>query len=476
MVRSTMMNSSDIEWVTMFHGGPNKPAPVTVYVYKNRVAISPVYGCNLGCAYCLLKADRFPDFPHAIPTRLADVPASLTALDSIRKEVEGFRISIGDHTDPYLPINTADTVALVSGLASRNYANPVAITSKKSPPQEVLKEIGRSRLRVSQFVSLGDTTGRVEHITVEERLALAERAHSCGIHTVLLLRPLSRAWCDPEEFYPALQKFAGCVDEVVVSGVRLPDPIRAALLEKGLGVETTSGIGHAVAHIQQDFEAAMVAMVVRALPGIVISRTRSCSSNRRYNLPCLPLSAKRHPWPDHARMSRFEDGPLVTKRDWNGFCRLATPPHPERGFSAQQVAALQNVSLMFDASPALSWRLIGGAAEVMLHARPSTCDLDLHIEPDSFEAALERLNTSTRGVTIRSCSGMCSRCSECEIKSIECLLLSQDRMCVCATMDGVAIDLSPATLKPGRTVVRVPLGGIAIPIETEEQETVLSYA
>ncbi len=399
-------------WVESYDGHPESMVPVTVYPYRNRVSLNPSYGCPLQCGYCICQADSFGASNQRVV--LADADQTMAELDSIREMIPSYTIHLFDHSDPLLPANRGATLKMVRKLAEAGYEQPICITSKVAAPVELIEEIARyQELKLSVFVSLADAGGRVEPFPVMERLELIKRSNEFGLFTSLLMRPICSAWTDPGQFIPILEKLRGSVDSVVLTGLRAPEKVRQALAKRGVWIAKPA-TDSAVPLVDTALEDELISLFDHYLPGVPISRKRTCAVNRRYQLPCFPPSAKQYVWPKHIRVNEASDqnGCVSLRRDFNGYCRLVhSSKSKERGLTAEQRQTLEMLVLTFEAAPAIPWQVVGGAAKVLKGERALCRDIDIDIAPAAFEQALLRLQDIAHGVQLHDCGDQSTRCN-----------------------------------------------------------------
>ena len=416
---------TDIVWVDSYDGQPSKLAPITIFPYRNRISLNTYYGCHLGCAYCICQSDSYSAKAKNRPVRLASAEQILESLNTVRSSLEGYRINIGDFSDPFGDKNLQeDSLKILRGLHKNSYSNPISLTSKVAPSQKFLEQIQKLPLRLSLYVSLSDVGTRVEKMSAEQRVLLAQKSYDAGIHTVLLMRPLHPAWSVPEQFFPVLKLMRGYIDEVVVSGLRATDKVRQSLAKKNILIVAPED--EAFPFIDSVFESEIINVVNKALPGVSVTRTRSCPSNRRYNLACLQPSAQKYPVPEQASRWPECDNWSVVRRDWNGYCRLSSLNRPfTTGLTPEQSAVLEKFSLIADAAPAIPWRLIGGTAQILNGMGGNYNELNVGVDPEGFYETVRRLEDCNRGLRMSLCKAHCLyalRCPEKEFDEFQLLM------------------------------------------------------
>lgn len=454
-----------VTWVNKHDGYLKELCAVTVYPFRNRVSVNPIYGCS-GCAYCICTTDQ--GRPDDGRIHLADINQTMAALDSI-PNLDGYGIHLFDHSDPFMKSNQALTLSLMEKLSAKGYENPINITSKAVPSVELLTRIAELPLKTTIFASISDVTGRVESAPVSDRIKLVRRSHDAGLHTILALRPIHKAWTDPKRFRDIFDELKGSVDGVVIAGLRAPGPVRAALAKAGIQIEKQPDESAVPIH-DPELESHMVAIVNKHLPGAPIYRKRACAVNRKYMLSCFPPSAKNYPWPSSAKLSTTDDSECTMVRDYNGYCHLIhRNTVNDTVFTTGQAQAMETLSLLFDASPSIPWCVVGGAAKVIQRVRSQCNDIDIQIPPDFFDSALQRLRDSGRGLRIRNCSGCCSSYVKYQKnESPFAYVTAQDIKVAIAMIGSVQIDLASFEDKNYRKIERIRVGSFAIPFQFDE--------
>lgn len=458
---------SNVTWVNQYNGHPERLTPITVYPFRNRVSLNPVYGCTLACKYCICSAD--PAFSGSQRIELADVDETVDALIELGDQIDGFFFNIFDHSDPFLPDNQKMTLSLMKRLAQHGFSQPVIITSKLSPPFNLLKEIAELPLKTTVFTSMADAGGCVEFAPIEERIKLVRNSHNANLHTILLLRPVHRAWTIPEQLEPVLQQMDSFVDGVVISGLRSPDAVCKALSKAGIDILYLSK-NDSLPSQDAELESRITAIISSHLPGIPIFRKRACAVNRRYNLECMSASAEKYKWPEDVKQN-IAAGGCILKRDYNGYCQLVPKAKTEKDiFTLEKKEALESLSLLFDAAPQIEWCVIGSAAEVVQRKKADCKDIDVKISSASFHYALQRLENSSRAIQMKCCSTtQCnlpiSNLSNDSNQSII-HVLEKYRKVAIVMIGNVKIDLSANNAL--EKVTRIPVGSFQIPFEFYE--------
>lgn len=451
-------------WVESYDGHPESMAPVTVYPYRNRVSLNPSYGCPLQCGYCICQADSFETSNQRFV--LADADQTMAELNGIKNLVESYSIHLFDHSDPFLPDNLAGTLKMVRKLAQAGYEQPVSITSKVAAPVEALNEIASHRaLKTTVFVSLADASGRVEAVPVSERLELIKRSQNSGLFTALLMRPINRAFTDSRQFEPIFNKLQGSfLGGVVLTGLRAPTMVRQSLAKKGIWIAKPA-TDPAMPMVDVELEDELLALLDQYLPGVPVSRKRTCVINRRFQLPCFKPSAKQYIWPKHIRVNKesAQDSCVSLRRDFNGYCRLVHSAQSKGcGLTTEQRQTLEMLVLLFEAAPVIPWQVVGGAAKVLKGERTRCQDIDINIAPDAFDQALQRLKDIAHGIKLSGC-GDDSSCSDAfpeEYPPAE--IIRSAHTVAIAKIGGVQIDMANNHLR-GVTTERVQLGSFLIP-------------
>ncbi|MBI5516520.1 MAG: radical SAM protein [Deltaproteobacteria bacterium] len=379
--RAVVPLTEDIVWVGTPEGRPPALAAVTVYGHRQRVSVNPSYGCPLGCGYCILAGDGLGDPTRVTP--LARVERVLDVLSTHRDAVGDLALHLFDHSDPFLSANEEATAALVEGLARRGFLNQVSLTSKVPPALATLRRIARcDGPAVTVYASLADTSGRVERVPPEARVALLRLAREAGLRAVLLLRPLHPAWTSLPQLAPYLRALRGSVDEVVLTGLRVDHATQALLAARGVEVP----VGPPGASLLDPRFADEVARCVdENLPGVPLSRRRSCAANRLHQRDCRKRTG--HP---RAPSTDAEGGSLARFRDSRGYCLVGPERAAPAAFTRTQALALEALAARFAEAPALRWALDGDTAACALGLSGAPRELTARVHPEDLPRAVER--------------------------------------------------------------------------------------
>lgn len=263
---------------------------------KGHVSVNPVYGCNMGCPFCINQAD--PWRPAAGGTGrvvLASVLEILTALEQDAETVSQLKLSLLDFCDPFEPALEPTLRHLLAGINERLPGQAVLLTSRLQPGKELLRWMAGLRdLHLSLFVSLGDGCGGVRPVTpVQPRLDLLEDSAQLGLHTVMLLRPLVREWTRDTVLRGLLEHAARTCHEVVLAGLSLAPIIEASLRASGWPVPARPA--DANGGVDPQLRQQVMAMAAEVLGDIPLSEHRSCAVNRHSGLPCKVAQKKLGP-------------------------------------------------------------------------------------------------------------------------------------------------------------------------------------
>lgn len=277
-----MRMSFSIPLVEIAEDKPAETAAVTVY--PTRISLSSWRGCNLKCRYCVLQMDPVSANPFSAK-RIATVTDLMAALDRAIVEspdISKLKITINDHTDPFLvPEIAEDTIAIVRALTEREVSVPIIITTKMKPSASVIERLTelKDRLNISIFVSVSDFSKErsVESIDVESRFEALKSFVEAGFHAALYLKPIG-PWTDINSLTEYLHRYESYVSEVIISP-----------LKGGLSDYHDIPVGyHDGYHFGGDIENSIIEAILSVNPSIRVSRKRSCAVNRRGALPCLP--------------------------------------------------------------------------------------------------------------------------------------------------------------------------------------------
>ncbi len=300
-------------------GAPRQPPALAFKEGKGHLSVNPIYGCSLGCPYCINQADGV----GSARRQLAPVPSLLDALERNASIARRLRLSVLDFCDPFDPTVAPVLRELLEGIAARLPRQVVLLTTRLHPGVERLDWLASLELRASVFVSLGDAAGPVPPITsVERRLALLADCRERGLHAAMLLRPLAREWTDPEALRRLLSGTQA--DEVVVSGLIRSPEIDAGLKARGWPVPAVSG-----ADLEPSLQREVLGLAGEVLPGVPVSAHRSCAINRRWGLPCLVLRSQAKAGWSAGAPATGDDAPPVPRlcRCW-GDVRMEAPAGP----------------------------------------------------------------------------------------------------------------------------------------------------
>jgi len=199
------------------------PPAISYEEGKGHISVNPVYGCRVGCPFCVSLADPWaPAAGAGIRRFLAPVDEILDALHKDAARVRRLRLSLLDFTDPFDPQLSGVLRSLLTGLSQRLPGSVVLLTTRLHPGRSTVRWLTTLRdLDVSVFVSLGDAAGGVRPVTsVRRRLQLLADCADAGLHTATLLRPLVREWTRIDALRDLLEIAARSSHEIVMGGLR----------------------------------------------------------------------------------------------------------------------------------------------------------------------------------------------------------------------------------------------------------------
>jgi len=258
---------------------------------KGHVSVNPVYGCNVGCPFCINQADPWrPVAGGAKRSGRAVLASALEILDALERDadtVSQLKLSLMDFCDPFEPALEPTLRHLLCGINDRLPDQAVLLTTRLAPRADMLRWMaGLRNLRLSLFVSMGDACGGVPPVTpVGPRLDLLSDSARQGLHTVMLLRPLVQEWTDPTVLRRLLEHAAGTCHEVVLAGLSLAPVIEASLRASGWPVPACPADAHGGVDPQMRRQVLQLADEVMA-GTTPLSEHRSCAVNRHLGLPC----------------------------------------------------------------------------------------------------------------------------------------------------------------------------------------------
>lgn len=255
---------------------------------KGHVSVNPVYGCNVGCPFCINQADPWRRAAGGSSRRvLSSALEILAALERDAETVSQLKLSLMDFCDPFEPALEPTLRHLLAGINDRLPGQAVLLTSRLRPDAKLLAWMaGLDNLRLSLFVSLGDACGGVRPVTpVQPRLELLRDSARLGLHTVMLLRPLVREWTVPAVLRLLLEHAASSCHEVVLAGLSLAPVIEASLRAAGWPVPASPA--DANGGVDPELRSEVLAMAREVMQGDTpLSEHRSCAVNRFRGLPC----------------------------------------------------------------------------------------------------------------------------------------------------------------------------------------------
>ena len=313
---------------------------------KGHVSINPVYGCRIGCPFCVGLADPWTALSTAgVRRKLATTAQILEALENRADAIGTLKLSLLDFADPFDPDLRDVLTDLLVGIDRRLPDQPVVLTTRLHPGRSFLDWlVERTGVRPSVFVSLGDAAGGVRPVTsVGRRLKLLADSRARGLHTVMLLRPLVREWTRWAALGDLLRHAERTCDEVVLGGLQMSGPIRASLQVAGWPVprRPADEFGGVSAGFRDEVVLAASVMA----PALPVSEHRSCAVNRHQGLPCRVAGdglASEGPSIQACAFCRFDVQQLAPSRldraparpteACAGFCRFDVQDRDEGGY------------------------------------------------------------------------------------------------------------------------------------------------
>jgi DNA repair photolyase len=254
---------------------------------KGHVSVNPVYGCRIGCPFCVGLADPWTALSTAgVRRRLASTGQILDSLEERADELRTLKLSLMDFADPFDPDLRPLLKDLLVGIDHRLPDQPVVLTTRLHPGRAFMDWLHeRIGLPVSLFVSLGDAAGGVRPVTsVTRRLRLLTDSAGRGLHTAMLLRPLVREWTRWSALGELLRHAARTCDEVVLGGLQLSPQITTSLAVAGWPVPERPSDEHG--GVAAGFRSEVVLAASVMAPDLPVSEHRSCAVNRHRGLPC----------------------------------------------------------------------------------------------------------------------------------------------------------------------------------------------
>ena len=376
-------------------GHPIRASAITIY--GSRVSLNTTYGCPIKCEYCVLLQDNINADPFRVNV-ISTVHELLAEYDkALRSDarLENLKISVGDHSDPFLPKVVADTLAILEGLAARGIKTPILLTTKLRPPTEILDKIAALDLKLTFFISIADTSNRNNRFDIDNvhnRLAALRDVKSRGIHTVLYIKPWDAEWTTPSKIAELVRENRMWIDEVVLS------PLQGTTSDYYTSLKKISEIGH----YGSDLENRLITEISKAAPDLAISRKRSCSINRRHDHPCRP--------PLFATLNSSTRGDLffLAVPDDAGYCKV----YPKESFQNIEpgvISALSTLSKLLQQSN-ITWGLIGSFQRALSNEGPVMFkDIDIAVTKPDLLSIIEILkNIDPDLVPYMGCKGKCS--------------------------------------------------------------------
>ena len=303
------MKSQDVVSLCELKRATTAPA-VAFEEGKGHVSVNPVYGCNVGCPFCINQADPWrPASGGPAHVTLARVPQILEALKRNAATLSQLKLSLMDFCDPFEPALRPRLRQLLGGLNRVLQGQVVLLTSRLHPGQPLLRWMASLRnLRLSLFVSLGDACGGVRPVTpVEPRLRLLADSADSGLHTVMLLRPLVDEWTRTEVLRRLLVHARATCHEVVLAGLSMEPLIEASLQASGWPVPARPADAHGGVdpRMRQRVMELAAQLLRQQTP---CSEHRSCAINRHHGLACKV--AQREQAEQSARHAEVDPGRL----------------------------------------------------------------------------------------------------------------------------------------------------------------------
>lgn len=375
-------------------GHPIRASAITIY--GSRVSLNTTYGCPIKCEYCVLLQDHINADPFRVNV-ISTVPELLAEYDkALRSDarLENLKISVGDHSDPFLPKVVADTLAILEGLAARGIKTPILLTTKLRPPTEILDRIAALDLKLTFFISIADTSNRNNRFDIDNvhnRLAALRDVKSRGIHTVLYIKPWDAEWTTPSKIAEIVRENRMWIDEVVLS------PLQGTIRDYA-SLKKLSETGH----YGSELENRLITEISNAAPDLPISRKRTCSVNRRHDQPCRP------PLFEITNSSTRGDLFLSSIPDDKGYCKVY-PNKSFRNIEPGVISALSTLSKLFQQS-AITWGLIGSFQRALSNEGPVMFkDIDIAVtKPDLLSIIEIFKNIDPKLVPYMGCKGKCS--------------------------------------------------------------------
>ena len=290
-------------------GGSGPPA-VCYEQGKGHVSVNPVYGCNIGCPFCVSQADPWRPVGDG-QTTLAPVQAILEGLVQHAAWLRRLRLSVMDFCDPFDPAVRPQLRQLMQGLDANLPGQVVLLTTRLHPGEQLLRWLASlHNIKLSLFVSLGDAAGGVQPVTpVKARLRLLEQSSRQGLHTVMLLRPLVAEWTRRCSLRRLLEHAARSCHEVVLAGLNLTPPVQASLLTAGWPVPAEPADRHG--GVERQLRERVLQLSRQVVGQLPLSEHRSCAINRHRELGCTVAAG-------------CAAGPLEI-RACRGYCSMAAP-------------------------------------------------------------------------------------------------------------------------------------------------------
>lgn len=336
---------------------------------KGHVSVNPVYGCSVGCPFCINQADPWRSAAGGSGrVVLASALELLAALERDASTVSQLKLSLMDFCDPFEPALEPTLRHLLAGINERLPGQAVLLTTRLRPDDDLLRWMaGLDNLRLSLFVSLADACGGVRPVTpVRPRLDLLQQSAQLGLHTVMLLRPLVQEWTVPSVLRRLLVHAADTCHEVVMAGLSLEPIIEASLRAAGWPVPARPADAHGGVDplLKQEVLAMARELLGHHTP---LSEHRSCAVNRHRGLPCKVAQKRPCFSPEAPEGSR---GPAPEPQDAE-----------RKSEDAQQPGGLSRLE-------SSEWRALSG--EPPLRIKACSCLSDIRT-----------------GVTTRACIGFC---------------------------------------------------------------------
>lgn len=462
----TKCSNNQVLWVKEFNGRPASHRAVTIFPHKSRVSLNPLFGCDLGCKYCICQNDSTS---ASTIRQVSTVTETITAFESVLDEIKNYIIHPMDFTEP-LEKNCAITLELLRGLAQLNFTAPVILTSKAGPPLSVLKEIKSLGLNILIFSSIADTSGLIEPQPVSLRERLIRNSSIAGIPVFLALKPIHNSYTNVKRLTPVIARNARYMTGIVITGLRAPATIRRKMSRQGIDINN-EGAGNLLLP-DANLEGNLIRVINNIAPQLKVYPRRKCAIYETCDIDCQPKDPSLK-WPDivaYQSTSTLKCG-IVLRRNAEGYCCLAQAQNGSTRFTKAQALALETLSLLFNRNK-ISWCVAGSASRVVTGQVDSgiMSDVDVNIHYNHYNRAIEILSKSTK-TNVVSCLGCDDprRCGngnnalgyevqddpEITVNKTQQLLVTQ------AQIGSIKIDLAPS--KTRLNPIHIPIGSFLVP-------------